>query len=149
VRDAIPNKAARRVIEGYLEEITGHKYKEWEDYLKWHRRWERVMHIGMKKDKRWSGDLLKYYQSTNKSIPLKQTIAWALERCNVKEAVPLFLEDLAHPDAAMRLTAYESFRSFFLDFPPPFSPTASKTTREAQIEKIKDWYVQQGRGTGS
>lgn len=147
-RDSIRSKSVRRVIEGYLEEITGYRYKDWHDYLKWHRRWERVILIGMKKKKERTSDLLSYYKSTTKSIPLKQSVAWALVQCGAKQAIPLFLEDLGHTDADMRLTAYNSFRAFFLDFPPPFNASGSRSTREAQVEKIKEWYGQQMARSG-
>jgi len=39
-------------------------------------------------------DLLTYYKSTTKSIPLKKLVIWALGRCKVREAIPLLLDDL-------------------------------------------------------
>jgi len=143
VRDELKSKKAQKRVERHLTTITGHDYKNWEDYLKWHRRWERVILIGTHQKQERVPDLLRYYKSTQKSAPLKKTIMWALERCRVREAIPLFLEDLRHGDPVVRLAAYNSFRAFFIDFPPPFDPTASEAVREKQISKILEWRREQ------
>ncbi len=143
IRDSIRSKSARSMIEKYLVNITGSEYKEWESYLKWHRRWERVRLIGEKKSKKNIPDLIKYYKSTSKSVSLKQTIMWALVQCNAREAIPLFLEDLESSEPAIRTSAYNNFKSFFIGFPPTFTAEGSSSVRSKQIEKIKQWHKDQ------
>jgi len=146
VRDAVEEKKARAVIDGYLADITGNSYKNWEDYLKWHRRWERVIQIGAEQKADRIPDLIKYYKSTTKSFALKKSVMWAIERCRAKEALPLFLDDLSHPDPRLRLAAYKSFRAFFVDSPPPFEATAAEAARKEQIEIIRAWFQRQQAG---
>ena len=148
VRDSIRNKTVRGVIEQYLVGITGSDYDEWESYLKWHRRWQRVREIGEKVSRKHIPDLITYYKNTNKSVTLKQTIMWALVRCRANDALPLFLDDLESSSATVRQSAYTSFRAFFADFPPPFSPTAKESLRATQVVRIRAWYAKQ-RGTVS
>ena len=143
VRDAVESKAAQKIIDEYLTIITGYKYDDPETYMKWTRRWKRVLEMGESLKPEYKGELLKYYKSTTKSIPLKRLVMWALVQCKVREAIPLFLEDLSHEEAAVRREAYSKFRDFFIEFPPPFSPTANETTRERQIAAIKAWYAKQ------
>ena len=143
VRDELKSRKAQRRVEQHIIAITGHDYKNWKDYLKWHRRWERVIQIGTHQRQERVPDLLRYYESTKKSIPLKKTIMWALQRCRVQEAIPLFLEDLRSRDPVLRLAAYNSFRAFFVDFPPPFTPTATAVVREKQISEILAWHQEQ------
>jgi hypothetical protein len=143
VRDEIRDKQAKKDIEGYLTEITGYKYEKWDDYLKWHRRWEQVIQIGIAQKKEEIPDLLNYYKSTKRSFPLKKTIIWALQQCKAKEAIPSFLEDLNNPDPRVRLAAYNAFRSFFVEYPPKFDPNGSQTARTDQVAAILDWYQEQ------
>ncbi|MBI4605678.1 MAG: hypothetical protein HY721_27240 [Planctomycetes bacterium] len=143
VRDSIQQKTAQKIIDDYLVKITGYRYKDPEDYLKWHRRWERIRKIGETKSKDHAGTLLNYYKSTTKSVTLKKTLMWALTQVGTREAIPLFLEDMSHPEAAVRLSAYNYFRAFFLDFPPPFDPQAAEGIRENQVAALKDWYAKQ------
>jgi hypothetical protein len=143
VRDAIPNKAAEKLIDDYLAAITGSKYKDYESYMKWHRRWERVVEIGRQGRKDKAEELLTYYKHTNQSVPLKAMIMWSLVRVKAREALPLFLEDLENKDAKVRFAAYRSFKDFFVDFPPPFDPEANPAVRARQVEEIKGWYSQQ------
>ena len=139
VRDAIRSKSVRSVIDGHLEKITGYDYKEWKSYVKWHRRWERVMMIGMKKKKENVNDLLTYYASTKKSVTLKKAIMWALVQCQSQEALTLFLEDLDSTHEAIRQAAYGYIKAYFVDFPPPFSASADEGIRKAQAEKVRAW----------
>tara|TARA_B000000460_G_scaffold70069_1_gene48371 strand:+ start:2226 stop:4169 length:1944 start_codon:yes stop_codon:yes gene_type:complete len=139
VRDAIRSKSVRSVIDGHLEKITGYDYKEWESYVKWHRRWERVMMIGMKKKKENVNDLLTYYASTKKSVTLKKAVMWALVQCQSQEALTLFLEDLDSTHEAIRQAAYGYIKAYFVDFPPPFSAAADEGIRKAQAEKVRAW----------
>ena len=139
VRDAIRSKSVRAVIDGHLEKITGYEYKEWESYLKWHRRWERVMAIGLSKKKENVQDLLTYYASTKRSVALKKAVMWALVQCQAQEGLPLFLADLDNEDAGIRQAAYGYIKAYFVDFPPPFSPQAADATRKAQAEKVRAW----------
>ena len=143
IRDSIENRAARRIIDGYLEDITGADYREWEKYLVWHRRWERVMAIGKDQAKERVPDLLKYYRNTNRSIALKRSIVWALLRCKAREAIPFFLDDLEHDDAEIRATAYDAYRQFFVDFPPKFDARGSSKERAEQVEAIRAWNLKQ------
>ena len=139
VRDAIRSKSVRSVIDGHLEKITGYDYKEWKSYVKWHRRWERVMMIGMTKKKENVNDLLTYYASTKKSVTLNKAIMWALVQCQSREALALFLEDLDSTHAAIRQAAYGYIKAYFVDFPPPFSASADEGIRKAQAEKVRAW----------
>jgi hypothetical protein len=142
-RDEILQKDARKAIEGYLADITGYKYTNWEDYLKWHARWEKVTLIGVQQKADRIPDLLKYYEHTQKSIPLKKTIMWALLQCKAREAIPLFLADLDNADARIRIAAYNSFKAYFVAFPPAFDPNASDGVRAQQVSAIKAWYEEQ------
>jgi hypothetical protein len=142
-RDEILQKDARKAIEGYLADITGYKYTNWEDYLKWHARWEKVTLIGVQQKVDRIPDLLKYYEHTQKSIPLKKTIMWALLQCKAREAIPLFLADLDNADARIRIAAYNSFKAYFVAFPPAFDPNASDGVRAQQVSAIKAWYEEQ------
>lgn len=139
VRDAIRSKSVRAVIDGHLEKITGYEYKEWESYLKWHRRWERVMAIGLSKKKENVQDLLTYYASTKRSVALKKAVMWALVQCQAQEGLPLFLADLDNEDAGIRQAAYGYIKAYFVDFPPTFSPQAADAKRKAQAEKVRVW----------
>jgi hypothetical protein len=145
VRDSIRNKTARGIIEKYLVDITGSDYDDWESYLKWHRRWERVRLIGEQVSKKHIPDLITYYKNTNKSPALKQTIMWALVRCRAENAIPLFLDDLESSSAVVRHAAYTSFKSFFSDFPPAFDATSKSSVRTTQIAEIRAWYAKQRR----
>jgi hypothetical protein len=143
VRDDIRDPGAKKQIEGYLSQITGHKYDKWEDYLKWHRRWERIVYIGSKQKKDRIPDLLKYYENTKKSYALKKTIIWAILQCKAREAIPLFLADMQGNDPKMREEAYRAFRSFFVEYPPRFESNASQNLRDQQIAAIREWYKEQ------
>ena len=143
VRDAIRSRSVRSVIEGHLEKITGSDYKEWKDYLKWHRRWERVMMIGQEKKKENINDLLTYYASTKKSVSLKKAIMWALVQCRSQDALGLFLEDLDSVHEEIRQAAYGYIKAYFVDFPPPFTAAAAEDIRKAQAEKIRTWCAEE------
>ena len=143
VRDAIEHRQVRSIIQDYLSSITGFEYREWEDYIKWHRRWERVVLIGQEQKKDRVPDLIKYYQSTQKSVPLKKTVMWALDKCKAREALPLLLADLENQDVRIRTAAYNYFKGYFIDFPPPFDPAAPDATRQEQIQRIQQWYERQ------
>jgi hypothetical protein len=145
VRDEIRDRDARKQIEGYLSDITGHKYEKWDDYLKWHRRWKRVMEIGTEQKTGGIPDLLKYYENTNKSFALKSTVIWALQQVKAKEAIPLFLKDLSHNDPRVRDAAYRAYRGFFIDYPPRFDATASQSVRAQQVAAIEEWHREQER----
>ncbi|HVR76717.1 MAG TPA: hypothetical protein VMT52_20470 [Planctomycetota bacterium] len=143
VRDSIPNRTAQRIVDDYLVKITGYRYKDPEDYRRWYARWERIIRIGEAKKQERKDDLLKYYASTTKSVPLRKTIMWALGQIGAREAIPLLLEDLSHAEATVRLSAYNYFKAYFLDFPPPFDPSAGESTREGQVAAIREWYAKQ------
>ena len=142
-RDEVLQKDARKSIEEYLTDITGFNYKNAEDYMKWFARWEKVRLIGTSQKADRVPDLLKYYDHTQKSVTLKKTIMWALVQCKAGEAIPLFLKDLENPDARVRAAAYNSFRAFFIDFPPAFEPAGSDGARSKQVETLKNWYQEQ------
>lgn len=143
VRKDLPSKSAQKFIDDYLSEITGSKYKEYDAYMKWYRRWLQVVEIGTKQKKERVPDLLKYYQHTNQSVPLKKTVMWALQQLKAHEALPLFLEDLNDPEPAVRLAAYNTFKGFFIDYPPAFNATGAPGEREAQVKAVKEWYAKQ------
>ena len=143
--EALTSRAAQKVIEGYLVDITGYKYPDLDSYLKWYRRWLRVVKIAEADKQERIPDLLTYYRRPGKSIPLRKTIMWALTRLKAKEALPLFLEDLDHKDAGIRLAAYRSFQAFYIDFPPPFDPSAPATIRRHQVAAIRDWHSDQSK----
>lgn len=145
VRDAITNNEARKAIEGYLSDITGHKYEKWEDYLNWHKRWERLIQIGTHQKKERIPDLLNYYKHTTKSFPLKKTVLWALIQCKARDAIPLFLEDLKSNDPRLRAAAYDAFKAFYVEFPPPFDATGTQSVRDKQVEAIASWYEEQSK----
>jgi len=144
-RDEVIQKDARKTIEGLLTDVTGSNYQDAGDYIKWFERWERVRKIGTERKEDRVSDLLKYYEHTQKSVPLKKTVMWALVQCKARQALPLFLADLEHSDARIRDAAYNSFRAFFIDFPPPFDAAASETVRARQIEALKAWQVEQDK----
>lgn len=145
VKDGIRNRSARKVVEDYLESITGCDYDDPEKYMAWFRRWQRVRLIGVAQKREHIPDLIGYYKKTNKSLALKKTIIWALIQCKAREALPLFLDDLMHEDAEIRLAAYNGFKSFFIDYPPTFDASASARVRGEQVAKIRDWYGKQRR----
>ena len=145
VRDQIPDRRAQKIVDDYLNQITGSKYKTFESYMKWHRRWLRVRQIGTTVKKERADDLLKYYKHTEQSIPLKKTIMWALIQLKEREALPLFLDDLDHKKSEIRLAAYNSLKSFFVEYPPAFDPVANATVRKAQVAAIRKWYRKESR----
>ncbi len=142
IRDAVPNRSARKVLHEYLEDITGYDYKDPKEYLEWHRRWTSVIEMAKagKEDK--IPDLLKYYREATRSMPLRQTIMLSLTRLKAREAVPLFLADLDHKNSRIRLAAYRNFKAFYIDFPPPFDPGASALVRRNQVTAIQEWYLE-------
>ena len=139
-RDGTSNKAARRTIEDYLVKITGYRYNDPEDYSKWYRRWQRVVQMGESKKLEYKEALIRYYKGTTKSVALKKTILWAINQCKVREALPYLLEDLNNPKPLMRLAAYDYFKAFFIDFPPPFDPNGSQDVRDKQVAAIREWF---------
>jgi hypothetical protein len=141
VRDEIPHKATQKLITSYLEIITGHEYKNPDDYLKWHRRWERVMAIGGQRrgEKDLAQELIEYYKSTTKSFPLKQSVMWALQQCKVRDAIPLFIADLKHEDERVRISAYSAIKAFYVAYPPPFNVAAPAAERDQQAAAIAAW----------
>lgn len=144
-RDEIFHKEARKIVESLLTEVTGSNYQNAADYLKWYERWERVRLIGQQQKTDRIPDLLQYYAHTQKSVPLKKTIMWALVQCKASQAIPLFLADLEHSDARVRNAAYDSFRAFYLDFPPSFDAAAAENVRAKQIEALKTWKSEQDK----
>lgn len=142
-RDEIALKDVRKIIDGYLADITGFSYSDPEDYMKWYARWDRVRLIGQQQKKEKIPDLLKYYETTKKSAPLRRTVMWALVQCKAREAIPLFVADLESADGKVRGAAYNSLKAFYLDFPPPFDPSAPESVRTKQIEAVKAWQTEQ------
>lgn len=146
VRDALAKAQpkAAKIVDEYLAKITGCAYENPEQYMAWAERWRRVREIGERMSAERKDDLLAYYRSTNRSVPLKKLVVWAIGRCKIREAVPLFLDDLENPDPSIRRAAYDGFRGFFIDAPPPFDENASEETRKRQIAEIRAWYAKQG-----
>ncbi len=145
VRDAFEKAQPKAVkaVDDLLALVTGVRYENPELYMKWAERWRRVREIGESMNAARKDDLLAYYRSTQKSLPLKKLVVWAIGRCKVREAIPLFLEDLDNPDASVRRMAYDAFRGFFIDPPPPFDENAGDETRKRQIADIRAWYAKQ------
>lgn len=144
VRDAVAgSKAALKLIDDLLQRITGYAYGSADDYMNWFKRWQRVVAIGESGDPARKDDLLQYYKSTSKSVPLKAKIMWALSACKVREAIPLFLADLNNSDPAIRREAYSNFKGFFIDFPPAFDHNAGEEARNRQIAAIQQWFAKQ------
>ncbi len=141
--EVLQNNDVRKALEEHLSEITGFRYKNANDYMKWFARWERVRLIGASQKTERVPDLLTYYEHTKRSVPLKKTIMWALVQCKAREALPIFLADLKNPDARVRAAAYNSFRAFFIDFPPAFDPLGSDSLRSTQIDALKAWFQEQ------
>jgi hypothetical protein len=71
----------------------------------------------------------------------------ALVQCKAREAIPRFLADLESDDVRVRDAAYSAFRSFFVDFPPPFTPTGSEPKRRDEVVKVRAWYEVQKEGS--
>ena len=140
VREEMDNRSAQKRVEKYLAAITGVVYEDYEDYLKWHRRWLRVTMIGEQKRTESVPDLLTYFKTTRKSVGLRQSIMWALVRCNAREALPLFLDSLEDPEMRIRASAYESFKSFYIGGVPSFRAKASEEDRAQQIEALRKFY---------
>ncbi len=143
VRRAGIGRSAQRAIDGYLFDIVGTRYSGPELYEEWHQRWQEVVDMGTSGKSSHIPTLLNYYRATVKSVPLRKTIMWALTRLKAREALPIFIADLKHRDGSIRLAAYGSFKAFFVDFPPPFDPTAQPAVRERQVEAIIDWFAEQ------
>jgi hypothetical protein len=70
---------------------------------------------------------------------------WALVQVGSRDAIPLLLADLSHQSADVRLAAYNYFRAYYLDFPPPFDPKAAEGVREKQVAVIKEWAARQAQ----
>src|SRR5688572_9395464 len=68
---------------------------------------------------------------------------WALGQLGASEAIPLLLDDLSHPEATVRLSEYNYFKAYFLDFPPPYDLAAGESTRLPQVSSIREWYSKQ------
>ncbi len=145
IRDAIAKHQTKavKVIDEYLVKITGCEYDNPELYMKWADRWARVREIGETMNAARKDDLLNYYKTTTKSVPLKKLVIWALVRCKVREAVPLLLEDLNNADPILRREAYNGFKQFFIDMPPQFDENANSETRTRQIAEIQAWHAKQ------
>ena len=143
VMESSEDRRATRLAKKFLKRITGVTYKATEDYAKWYRRWQRVMAIVDSNEQRHVASLLKYYENTNRSIPLRTTIMWALMRLKARQALPLYLDDLDHKETAVRVAAYNNFRAFYVEFPPEYNANASRQKRKEQIALVRDWYRQQ------
>jgi hypothetical protein len=142
-RKALPSKAAQKVIDGYLEDITGSRLKDANGYLEWHRRWKRVIAIGLERKASDPQELLKLYDDAEKSYVLRKAVIWALIQCRIRDALPLFLRDLEHEDSRVRGSAYDALKAFFVDFPPEFRADAAESVRKDQVAKIQEWYKRQ------
>ncbi|HLU49398.1 MAG TPA: hypothetical protein VK116_14980, partial [Planctomycetota bacterium] len=144
VRAGLPDRSpALKLIDRYLADIAGAKYPEYEKYVRWHERWKEVIDIGKAQDTKRKDELIAWYGATSESFPLKKAITWSIIQCKVREALPLFLDEMAHSEPRVRENAYNAFRSFFFELPPPFDPLASARDREAQIARVRAWYERQ------
>ncbi len=139
IRDEVTNRAARGIIDEYLTDITGFHYEDPEKYMTWFRRWSRVVKMAESGDSAYRKQLMTYYESTSRSVPLRKTVMWALTRVKARESIPLLLKDLAHEDPVVRLAAYTNLRAFYVEFPPPFDPNGDPATRSSQVRAIRTW----------
>lgn len=147
VREKLPDRSVQqKLVDRFYADIVGTRYREHEKYVRWYERWADVIQIGKEQQKSRVPDLLRWYESTSESFPLKKAIIWALIQCKAREALPLFLGDLESDEPRVRTAAYDAFRSFFVELPPPYDPLASSREREEQLERLRAWYRRQQAG---
>ncbi len=136
-----PHKGIQKALRDQLSQIAGASYEKIEDYSKWLRRWQDADEIGTLVKKTEIPTLLRYYQHTSKSLPLREKIIWALTRCQAREAIPLLVDDLEHAEPSVRQAAYIAIQSLPLkEPPPPFSAKAAAGDREKQLKAVQDWF---------
>lgn len=135
------NPNVKKYFLDNLRKITGAEYEDVEKYLVWHRRWAHVSEAGELVQKDQIPYLLKYYENTESSVPLRRKVIWALARCRAVEAAPRFVEDLNHPDEAVRTAAYEALTVLPLGKAPPrFDPSESNARRDEQARAVAAWF---------
>ena len=149
-RNSVKSKSVVKVLSGVLEDITGVEYEDPKLYEKWHGRWTRLaaaVEGGKKSDsssrKKDAERALRYYQDPMDSLVLKKKAAWALLRLKVREAIPVLLEELDSDGAKTRELAYRTLGGFWIDAPPPFSPSGPATKRREQAEAVREWVRRQ------
>jgi hypothetical protein len=143
IRQGLEHKALQKVLDSYLADIVGAKYKELEKYKLWHERWAEVIAAGKSAARSHGPQLIEWYGSAKESYTLKKAIIWALLQCKARDAVSLFVDDLENDDARVRAAAYDALRASFVDFPPPFDANATPRARSEQVAKIREWHKEQ------
>lgn len=143
VRRAMEQRGAQRALDQHLATIAGAKLKSLDDYAAWYELWQKVLAIGEGKKKEGKDELLKAYREAPESVTLRKTLMWSLNQIGAREAIPLLLDDMGNADPTVRLSAYNYFKAYFLDFPPPFDPSARADVREKQVATIREWSAKQ------
>lgn len=141
----VKSKKFKRFLDRTLVEITQADYEDQSKYGVWFRRWKDVDEAGTMIQKDKADWLLQVYKTTNKSVPLRAKIIWALTRCEGTKATPLLIEDLRHTEQTIREAAYIALSSFPLYFNggeplPHFEADASDEDRAEQVTMIEAWY---------
>ncbi len=139
--DELTSLKFKRLVMDRLKDITGVEYEDPQKYHVWYRRWKDVDEVGTLVKKEEGNWLLKIYEKTRQSVPLRKKIIWALTRCQISDAAPLFIDDLDHEDPQIREVAYIGLTTMpFAASLPPFDANANARTREEQVAAISDWY---------
>jgi len=128
-------------LDDQLRQITGVQYDDRRKYRVWYRRWRDIEEIG-RAGKDPENLLARFYPTTNRSLPLKKKLLWAVGRCRAKSLAPSLLDDLRHEDEAIRKAAHDalSFLKISEDPIPDFDAGAGASERESQISRIREWY---------
>ena len=143
--ERIEHKKLKRDILEHLERIAGVDYDDPGYYKGWYDRWKSVTNAGEKADAELYDSVVDVYRRAGESAPLKEKAAWALTRLKVRDAIPLFVEDLENDDERIRFAAYNGIRAFFVETPPPFDPAGSVRARRDQITAINVWLRERER----
>jgi hypothetical protein len=139
-REASKNKSVSKFLDEQLNQITGQKYKEAEQYEKWCKRWLQVQKIGAEAQD--PEGYLKLCYAHTQSPPLKKRVIWAVGRCRLQELAPLLIEDLTGTDPEIRQAAYETLSLLRLSKEPipSFDHKAEATSLGQQATLIRQWY---------
>ena len=137
-RDELPHRRLRKTFDKYLTQITGLKSNERGALTAWHERWKEALEIGRAKDRSRRAELLSAYREET-TAPLKKVLIWALEQIRAEEALPLYLDDMAHDNVEIRAAAYSAFRGYFVDAAPRFEAGSPESTRKVQLIAVRKW----------
>ena len=137
-------KKFKRFLSDKLVKITQADYENQKKYLVWFRRWKDVDEAGTMIQEDKTDWLTQVYKTTNKSVPLRAKIIWALTRCEGTKATPLLMEDLMHEEQTIREASYIALSSFPMNINggepiPSFDASASDKDREEHVKAIESW----------